>query len=119
MTATATVHATPGTSVPRPFRVVSRRRDTSDTFTLVLEPVRGRGLSFAAGQFTMLSAFGVGEVPISVSGDPTRHGPLMHTVRDVGAVTHALVSAGRGTCSGCAGRSAGAGRLPTARAATS
>ena len=38
----------------------------------------------------MLYAFGVGEVPISVSGDPDAPGPVLHTIRDVGAVTHAL-----------------------------
>src|SRR5262245_6777856 len=38
----------------------------------------------------MLSAFGIGEVPISISGDPAGDGPVVHTIRDVGAVTHAL-----------------------------
>ena len=42
--------------------------------------------AFAPGQFTMLYAFGVGEVPISVSGDPARPRPLVHTIRAVGAV---------------------------------
>jgi NAD(P)H-flavin reductase len=75
---------------PRPFRVVGRRQDTSDTATLALEPVGGPALSFAPGQFTMLGRLGVGEVPISISGDP-RTGPLVHTIRDVGGVTHQLV----------------------------
>ena len=35
----------------------------------------------------MLTAFGVGEVAISVSSDPGSVGPLEHTIRDVGAVT--------------------------------
>ena len=43
----------------------------------------------APGQFTMVYAFGVGEVPISVSGDPTAD-RLVHTVRAVGAVTQAI-----------------------------
>ena len=38
----------------------------------------------------MLYAFGVGEVPISVSGDPQRPDALVHTVRAVGAVTQAI-----------------------------
>ena len=38
----------------------------------------------------MLYAFGVGEVPISVSGDPSNGGPLLHTVRAVGSVTEAI-----------------------------
>jgi NAD(P)H-flavin reductase len=58
--------------LPRPFRVSATRRDTHDTVTLELEPLDGNGFAFAAGQFTMLSVFGVGEVPISISGDPAR-----------------------------------------------
>jgi NAD(P)H-flavin reductase len=44
----------------------------------------------------MLYAFGVGEAPISVSGDLTGPGPLVHTIRAVGAVTSALCKVGRG-----------------------
>ncbi len=79
--------------LPRPFRVLSSKRHTHDTVTLALEPADGEPLPFAAGQFTMLGAFGKGEVPISVSGDPAEPGLLEHTVRDVGGVTHTLVSA--------------------------
>ncbi len=70
--------------LPRPFVVVGRRQDTADTATLWLEPRDGVPLRFGAGQFTMLQAFGVGEVPISISGDPTADEPLQHTIRDVG-----------------------------------
>jgi NAD(P)H-flavin reductase len=76
--------------VPRLFRLADRRQDTADTFTLTLEPTDGVSLSLVPGQFTMLSAFGVGEVPISVSSATEVDGPLQHTIRDVGAVTHAL-----------------------------
>ncbi len=38
----------------------------------------------------MLYAFGVGEVPISVSGCPGVEGELRHTIRAVGATTRAL-----------------------------
>ena len=88
---------------PRPFRVLGTRLDTRDTVTLSLAPVAGPPLAHAAGQFTMLHAFGVGEVPISISGDPTRPGPLMHTIRDVGAVTHALATAPPGATIGVRG----------------
>jgi len=89
--------------VPRPFRLVGRRQDTADTFTVLLEPNDGVPLAFAPGQFSMLSAFGVGEVPISVSGDAYVAGPLQHTVRDVGAVTHALARASVGDVLGVRG----------------
>jgi anaerobic sulfite reductase subunit B len=86
---------------PRPFRVVRRKRETSDTWTLELEPAWGEPLAVAPGQFTMLYAFGVGEVPISVSGKPG--GPLVHTVRAVGAVTEAICAAKPGAVLGVRG----------------
>ncbi len=94
---------TPDPMVPRQFRVQGTHLDTRDTVTLALEPLDGPPLVHAAGQFTMLHAFGVGEVPISICGDPTRPGPLLHTIRDVGAVTHALVSSPPGTVLGVRG----------------
>jgi NAD(P)H-flavin reductase len=82
---------------------VGSLQETKDTRTLTLEPVDGEPLSFRAGQFTMLLALGVGEVPVSISGDPTRRGPLTHTVRDVGPVSHALVAARVGSVLGVRG----------------
>jgi len=90
-----------GAMVPRPFSVARRKRETSDTWTLELEPVEGEPLDVAPGQFTMLYAFGIGEVPISVSG--AAGGPLVHTVRDVGAVTSAICSSRPGTVLGVRG----------------
>lgn len=75
---------------PALFRVVGRRRETDDVVTLFLESIDGERLAYRSGQFNMLSALGVGEAAISVSGSPNDPGPLRHTVRDVGAVTHAL-----------------------------
>ena len=74
------------------WRVAAARRESHDTVTLELEPPAGRPYTFQPGQFNMLYAFGVGEVPISVSGDPATGGPFGHTIRDMGAVTHALTS---------------------------
>ncbi len=75
--------------LPVPHRVAAKERETHDTWTLALDP-DGAGLAPpAAGQFAMLYAFGVGEVPISVSrlaGD----GPVRHTIRAVGPVSAAL-----------------------------
>jgi NAD(P)H-flavin reductase len=74
---------------PSTYLVAGRRRDTADTCTLQLEPRNGRIEAPAPGQFTMLYAWGVGEVPISVSGLDA-DGRLVQTIRDVGAVTHKL-----------------------------
>ena len=76
---------------PVPFTVTKRTPELADTFTLELTPAAGGvAPSFLPGQFNMLYAFGVGEVPISISGDPAHSGTLIHTIRDVGAVTNAL-----------------------------
>jgi NAD(P)H-flavin reductase len=78
---------------PRPFRVAERRQETEDTWTLALEPADGGPApSSLPGQFNMLYAFGVGEVPISVSGGADG-GRLEHTVRAVGPVSAAICRA--------------------------
>ena len=89
---------------PELYRVQRSRKDTSDTFTLDLEPQPGVAPpSFAAGQFNMLYVFGVGEVPISISGDPTQPRTLVHTTRAVGVVTQAIRTLKRGATIGVRG----------------
>ena len=78
-----------GAMTPVPHRVVSRTPETADTWTLELEPL-AESIRPRAGQFDMVHAFGVGEVPISTSGDHEGEGRLTHTIRAVGAVTRAL-----------------------------
>ena len=95
--------AGPDPMLPRPFVVRRTRQDTRDTYTLELEPTEGPALSWSPGQFTMLYAFGVGEAPISISGDPNRPDRIEHTIRNVGSVTAALVAAGPGTVLGVRG----------------
>ncbi|MGW0181188.1 FAD/NAD(P)-binding protein [Nocardia sp. NPDC003345] len=74
-----------------PYRVLRRTAATRDVVSVVLEPVRRAAPRFRAGQFMMLYRFGVGEVAISVSGDPgVEDGSLEHTIRSVGAVSRAL-----------------------------
>jgi NAD(P)H-flavin reductase len=78
--------------LPNPYRVEGVLRETRDTFTFSLEAVDGPPLPrFAPGQFSMLYVFGVGELPISISGDPEQP-RLVYTVRSVGPATQALVS---------------------------
>jgi NAD(P)H-flavin reductase len=66
------------------------RQEIAQTVTFDLEAEDGSAFPFAPGQFNMLYAFGVGEIPISISGDPTRPGMLTHTIRTVGPVSAAL-----------------------------
>jgi NAD(P)H-flavin reductase len=82
-----------GSMTPLPYRVARRRRENHDNWTLELEPVGEAIAPIGPGQFDMLYAFGVGEVPISTSGDPANGVTLVHTIRAVGAVTRALCAA--------------------------
>ena len=116
MPALTDLHEAPGPMAPAPFRVTRRRRELRDTWTLELEPVAGDPFVVAPGQFTMLYAFGIGEVPISVSRAGAG-GPLVHTVRAVGAVTHAICAARPGAVLGVRGPFGNT--WPVAEAATS
>lgn len=90
--------------VPTLFEVERIRRETPDAFTLTLRPAESGSLfPFAPGQFNMLYRFGVGEVPISISGDPAKVERLVHTIRAVGAVTRGLASLRPGEAVGVRG----------------
>ncbi|MFD0522041.1 FAD/NAD(P)-binding protein [Paractinoplanes durhamensis] len=85
---------------PVPYRVTTREAETADTVTIELAgPVLPE---FRPGQFAMLTAYGIGEVPISLSGGGSG-GRLVHTLRNVGAVTAALYAAGPGEVVGVRG----------------
>ncbi len=88
---------------PRPFRVAEAQRELADVVSLRLSAANGEPFPFDAGQFNMLYAFGVGEVAISISGDPSQSGELLHTIRDVGAVSKALASTEPGAMIGVRG----------------
>jgi NAD(P)H-flavin reductase len=89
--------------IPRLYSVRKVKRETHDVFTLELEPVDGNGLAFCPGQFNMLYIFGVGEVPISISGNPVDPDKLVHTVREVGAVTKSMCNLRQGDVIGVRG----------------
>jgi NAD(P)H-flavin reductase len=80
--------------VPQPYRIQRARRELRDVMTLELVPVTGERPGFQPGQFNMLYAFGVGEVAISMSGDPGEPGRYVHTVRNVGAISGAIARLG-------------------------
>jgi NAD(P)H-flavin reductase len=86
--------------VPVPRRILHRRREARDTWTLEVE---ADGTPFAPGQFNMLYAFGVGEIPVSFSGDPAHPGTHVHTVRVVGATSRAVAALRAGNSVGVRG----------------
>jgi anaerobic sulfite reductase subunit B len=102
-TATVAEPAPIGAMTPSPFRVTTREQDIADTWTLTLEPVAGEPPKIGPGQFMMVYAFGIGEVPISVSGPPDRPAPVVLTVRAVGAVSRAICGCEPGTVLGLRG----------------
>jgi NAD(P)H-flavin reductase len=93
-----------GVMVPNPYTVREVSKETPDTFTLKLTPPEPtNGSSFRPGQFSMLWVFGVGELPISISGDPSDNAQLVYTVRSVGEATNSLVTQSVGSSIGVRG----------------
>ncbi len=81
---------------PKIAYVRRRRREAAQVWTLDLEAGEGDRFAFAPGQFNMLTAFGVGEAAISLSGDPAEGSRLVHTIRAVGPVSSKLARLGPG-----------------------
>jgi anaerobic sulfite reductase subunit B len=88
--------------IPSRYRISRKVRETADTVTFCLTPLDRPLPEPTPGQFHMLYAFGVGEVPISVSG-LLSHTVHQHTLRAVGAVTRALHDAPSGSILGVRG----------------
>ena len=94
MTVANTQSAAVEPTTPTAYRVAGKRQEMRDTWTLELEPAGDHRLpGFLPGQFSMLYAFGAGEVPISVSAVSGESGELTQTVRAVGAATRAICAA--------------------------
>jgi NAD(P)H-flavin reductase len=93
----------PAPMLPQPYQVAGVSRDLPDTVTLELVSESGPRPPFACGQFNMLYAFGVGEIAVSLSGDPAERDKFIHTVRAVGAVSTALAGLSPGDTVGLRG----------------
>ena len=71
--------------------------ETHDTVSFELKVSDSRGeFHFKPGQFNMLYLFGIGEVPISISGDPANPAKIVHTVRAYGSVTSQMMTLKKG-----------------------
>lgn len=107
MDALAEVRAAPAAvdpMVPRIVRVRKRTRELPGHVTLELEPADGAPLPrFQPGQFTMMYVFGVGEIPVSISGDASDASRLVQTIRSVGAVSEAVTALQAGDLLGLRG----------------
>lgn len=81
----------PDPMIPNKYTIQRARWETNDTFSVDLVPSQGGDIpAFEAGQFNMVYVYGVGEIPISISSDPSRRDMLIHTTRAVGTVTRAM-----------------------------
>ena len=93
----------PSALLPRRFRVIENYPELSDVSTLSILPVDGTQTAGQPGQFNMLYAFGVGEIAISISGNPADTDTMLHTIRKVGAVSVALCALREGAMLGLRG----------------
>jgi len=90
--------------LPWPFQIRRVKHETEDTFTVELQPSGDlEEFTFQPGQFNMVYVYGVGEIPISISGDPANPRTLVHTTRAVGSVTKAMDKMHRGDILGIRG----------------
>ncbi|MES1248801.1 MAG: FAD/NAD(P)-binding protein [Actinomycetota bacterium] len=103
MQAPETVVASVVPMTPLPYSITRKRRENVGSWTLELQPVGEAIEQIQPGQFTMLYSFGVGEVPISTSGDTTKGESLVHTIRAAGAVTRRICALGLGDLVGVRG----------------
>ena len=89
--------------LPRPFVVRRIRKETHDVITVELDSSDSEPLTFRPGQFNMVYLHGTGEVPISISGDPSTPERLVHTIRSAGSVTTPMMKIRRGDVLGVRG----------------
>ncbi len=78
---------------PELAEIISISQDTADTKTFEVKFVDksvGKKFKFRPGQFMMISVFGFGEVPISISSSPYKTNSIKFTIVNVGNVTNAL-----------------------------
>ncbi len=73
--------------------IISISQDTSDTKTFevgFVDKKLQKKFSFMPGQFMMISVFGFGEFPISISSSPYKTNSIKFTIVNVGNVTNAM-----------------------------
>jgi NAD(P)H-flavin reductase len=88
--------------LPELYSVERFTRETADVFTIEVAPRGGDFIApFRPGQFNMLYAFGIGEVPISIAD--VKADRIVHTIRAVGTVTRAMAQWKRGAALGLRG----------------
>jgi len=78
---------------PLPAVLKAIKQQTADTTTYTFEfvdPQKREEYTYDPGTFNMVSVFGIGEAPISISSSPDEKGTFDHTIRAVGNLTNFL-----------------------------
>ncbi|GAW93257.1 FAD/NAD(P)-binding protein [Calderihabitans maritimus] len=91
---------------PEPAVIKEIKKETHDTttYTLTFKDANIQAdYFFQPGQFNMITIFGIGEAPISISSDPDNRSSFQHTVRHVGNVTNKLATLQEGAIVGVRG----------------
>jgi len=92
------------TWAPIPYRISEKQVEIDGLLTFQLEPAGPERIdTISPGQFNMLYAFGIGEIPISVSSGRSSPSSLIHTIQDVGPVSKALCQRSLGEMIGVRG----------------
>ena len=84
-------------------RIVKETRGVATYDLIFEEAATTEKYSLRPGQFNMLYLPGLGEIAISISGDPTQSGCVPHTIREAGNVTRSLAGLPVGSTIGLRG----------------
>ncbi|MES0491843.1 MAG: FAD/NAD(P)-binding protein [Leptospirales bacterium] len=76
--------------VPFSVALIDKKRETHNTYTLTFKSP-DNSFHFIPGQFNMMYIPGIGEAPISISGNPVSNYEIVHTIREVGAVSSKII----------------------------
>lgn len=90
--------------IPLIYRVTEVEHENRNITTLNMEPDGNEAIEpLRPGQFSMIYAFGVGEIPISVSSILKKRPQIIHTVQNVGEVSKNICKANVGDVFGIRG----------------
>ena len=90
--------------IPLKYTIVSKKTENEGLFTFEMEPSTDHAIEpLKPGQFNMIYAFGMGEIPISVSSLNVQYPKIIHTIQDVGAVSKAICNSKVGAVLGVRG----------------
>lgn len=91
---------------PEQAEIIGIEQDTPDTKTFTvryLDPKLQKKFKFVPGKFMMVSIFGFGEMPISISSSPYKTDSIKFTVANIGNATNAMHGLKKGSIIGLRG----------------